>query len=255
MMLRERCTRLTSLCMAVAAVNLVFMPMALGQGMKVDRRGSTVRCEVTRKGLSLPLVVNGTAVNWVVDTGATVNLISDVEAAMLRLPLRESNSVVRGFSLQTTRTWVTTAPSVSIGQNQFRDVTILVVPAGELPLRSQPVGRQGIIGLPLLQALGALQWSYDGQCRTGDAISRTDAGSPTRMRIEGPRTFAEVRSDMGPLVFLLDTGNQATTQLWARFAREFKPLIREKGRKGAVKVNGIGGPSNHDVVFIPGLRI
>jgi hypothetical protein len=251
----ERCARSASQWIALLAACLLFAPIAWGQTVNVNRGASVVRCEVTPRGLSLPVVVNGTPVNWIADTGATVTIISDTEASLLRLPLRESSATVRGFSLQTTRAWQTVAPALSIGQNHFRDVTILVVPARELPLTSQPAGRQGIIGLPLLRALGALQWSYDGQCRTGNAISRVDAGTPTRLRIDDRRVYAEVRSDMGPLVFLLDTGNQMKTQLWARFARDFRSLVKEKGRKGAVDINGIGGRSNHDVVFIPGLRI
>jgi hypothetical protein len=51
----------------------------------------------------------------------------------------------------------------------------------------------------------------------------------------------------------LDTGNQAGTQLWARFARDFAPLVEKRGRKGTARLTQIGGANDHDVIIIANL--
>jgi hypothetical protein len=57
------------------------------------------------------------------------------------------------------------------------------------------------------------------------------------------------------LEFVLDTGNQAGTQLWERFGRDFQRAVTEQGAKGTVRVTQIGGATDRDVVTIPDLRL
>src|SRR3990170_9094770 len=54
-----------------------------GANMRTRRAPASFTCEVTDTGVLLPLTVNGTSVNWLIDTGANVSMISDAEAARL----------------------------------------------------------------------------------------------------------------------------------------------------------------------------
>jgi hypothetical protein len=50
---------------------------------------------------------------------------------------------------------------------------------------------------------------------------------------------------------VLDTGNQAGTQLWERFAADFAPLVNERGVKGTARVTQVGGSFERAVVRVP----
>ena len=52
------------------------------------------------------------------------------------------------------------------------------------------------------------------------------------------------------LEFLLDTGNQAGTQLWERFGKDFESLVKERGQ-----VTQIGGATDRDIIVIPGMQL
>jgi hypothetical protein len=60
-----------------------------GPNMRVRRGSATFRCDVGN-GVLLPLTVNGTRVNWLIDTGANVTMISDAEATRLGLVILDS---------------------------------------------------------------------------------------------------------------------------------------------------------------------
>jgi hypothetical protein len=57
-----------------------------------------------------------------------------------------------------------------------------------------------------------------------------------------------------PLEFVLDTGNQAGTQLWERFARDFPGMVSQ-GSKTTKQVRQIGGASEREIVVMPELRL
>jgi hypothetical protein len=60
-----------------------------------------------------------------------------------------------------------------------------------------------------------------------------------------------VEAEGKTLEFLLDTGNQAGTQLWERFGKDFEAVVKERGRPGSVRVTQFGGASERAVVIIP----
>ena len=66
-----------------------------------------------------------------------------------------------------------------------------------------------------------------------------------------------VRTTMNgkPLDFVLDTGNQAGTQLWGRFKADFPELLAADGViTSQTTVNQVGGASDHPTLEIPQLK-
>jgi hypothetical protein len=223
--------------------------------MRIRGASASFPCQVTDTGVLLPLTVNGTSVHWLVDTGANFSMISDAEAARLGLVLRESDGRAADLAGGSTAVRIAIAPRVVIGGTQFEDVTFLVMSAGQMPWKELPPGRQGIVGLPLVIALDALQWTRAGMCHTGsDGVNDTVPGPPN-LRFERLQVITNVELDGKPAEFVLDTGNQAGTQLWERFAKDFEPLVQERGRKGTVRLTQVGGATDRDVVVVPGLRL
>jgi hypothetical protein len=85
-----------------------------------------------------------------------------------------------------------------------------------------------------------------------------DASSlPTlpNLRYDGLHIVTKVDVNGKTLEFLLDTGNQAGTQLWERFGKDFDSLVKERGRKGSARVTQMGGATDRDIIVIPGLQL
>lgn len=93
-------------------------------------------------------------------------------------------------------------------------------------------------------------------CYTGSAaVTRSSISRPANLRYDRSNVITEAEFAGGTLEFLLDTGNQAGTQLWERFGQDFEPLVKERGRKGSVRVTQIGGATDRDIILIPGIRL
>lgn len=61
-----------------------------GPNMRVRRGSASLSCQVSETGVLMPMTVNGKHVDWLVDTGANLTLISDAEATRLGLVIRDS---------------------------------------------------------------------------------------------------------------------------------------------------------------------
>ena len=228
-----------------------------GPNMSIRPASATFSCGVDATGVYLPLTVNGKAVSWLLDTGANISVISDAEAARLGLGVRASAGRFADLAGGTTAARTAIAHRVVIGRTLLREVSLLVTPADQMPWKEVAPGRQGIIGLPLAIALDAVQWNRDGLCRTGSAVLDRRAAPDVshRLRYDRLQVVTTVVFEGKPLEFVLDSGNQAGTQLWERFGHDFQRVVTEQGAKGTVRVTQIGGATDRDVVTIPDMRL
>ncbi|HET9833717.1 MAG TPA: pepsin/retropepsin-like aspartic protease family protein [Vicinamibacterales bacterium] len=222
--------------------------------MRVRHASGDFRCDVTDTGVSLPLTVNGARVQWLSDTGANVTMISDAEAARLGLMIRDSEGRAADLAGGSTGIRTAIAEQVVIGRTRLENVLFLVMPAQQMPWKELAAGRQGILGLPVMVALDALDWKRGGMCRTGliDDLSRR---RPANLRYDGLQVITTVTFGGRELEFVLDTGNQSGTQLWERFGKDFEPLVKERGRPGSARVTQIGGSTDRPVTVIPDVRL
>jgi hypothetical protein len=143
---------------------------------------------VTDAGVLLPLTVNGTRVNWLVDTGANVTMTSDAEAARLGLVIRDSEGRAADLAGGSTGVRTAIARRIVIGRTQLEHVPFLVTPADQMPWKDWPPGKQGILGLPLAIALDALRWTRTGMCYTG-SIAVNAASAATLPNLTSLRSF------------------------------------------------------------------
>jgi hypothetical protein len=183
-------------------------------------------------------------------------MVSDAEATRLGLVIRDSDGRAADHAGGSTGVRIAIARRVVIGRTQLQGVPFLVMPADQMPWKELPPGKQGILGLPLAIALDALRWTKTGMCYTGSAaVNRSSISRPANLRYDRSNVITGAEFDGGTLEFLLDTGNQAGTQLWERFGKDFEPFVKERGRKGSVRVTQIGGATDRDVILIPGIRL
>jgi predicted aspartyl protease len=224
--------------------------------MRVRPGASSFACTVTDTGVRLPVIVNDRRVDWLVDTGANVSIISDAEARRLGFEVRESAGRAGDSAGGSIDVRLAIASQVLIGSTRFEDVAFLVTSSDRMPWLELPAGRQGILGLPLLIALDRLRWTGAGLCHTGSAAgSKPQVTGGPNLRYNRLHVIGTVELEGRTTEFVLDTGNQAGTQLWERFARDFESMVKDRGRKDTARVTQMGGTSVHEVVTIPKVQL
>jgi hypothetical protein len=229
---------------------------ASGPNMRIRRASASFACEVSDTGVLLPLTVNGRRVQWLVDTGANVTMVSDAEAARLGLVIRDSASRAADLAGGSTGVRTAIAQRIIIGRTQVEDVPFLVMPADQMPWKERPPGKQGILGLPVAIALEAIRWTRTGMCHTGfPATQRSSSPTPANLSYQRLHVTTNVEFEGKTLEFILDTGNQAGTQLWDHFGNDFELLVKGRGRKGNARVTQIGGATDHEIIVIPDMRL
>jgi hypothetical protein len=216
-------------------------------------RGRSFRCEVAAQGVVLPTIVNGKAVNWLLDTAFSHPAMSESEARMLGISVSGASAAAGDFASGTAQVRTAVADRMAIGDAELRNVPVLVFPDTQPPFNEYAPGKQGAIGLPVALALQAMRWTKDGDCQVGPPAIRTDLFDGN-LAFDGETPVIRVQYSGRALDFVLDTGNQGGTQLWQRFAQDFPDVVRA-GRQSTRTVHQIGGSTEQPVVVIPELRL
>jgi hypothetical protein len=222
-----------------------FRVFALAGDIRVVRlKSSTVDCKD-----GLPIVINGKPVSYGFDTGGAQSVMGESDATMLGLALqhvgtkaRESSGTpIPGFD-------VAIAKDLVIGGLHLRNVPFIVLDDTKEPFVHVPVGRRGLIGLPVLMAMQAVSWQpAAGRCEFGPHVR--DAGPGLRnLLFEGSTPVVQASVDGKPLTFALDTGAK-DTDLNPGFAKALPDLV-QAGKKETRPIIGYGGTNNYDSVLL-----
>jgi clan AA aspartic protease (TIGR02281 family) len=192
---------------------------------------------------TIPVSVDGKVDEYVFDTGAWTSVMTEQRAARLGLKIDDTRRLIAGSSGQSASFRTAIAKEVEIGGTRFRNVSFAVI-EGTGPLADVDAG---IVGMPILLALGAIRWSPDGT---------VEIGSPApRVRDDANLVFNENRLLLRMRVFgrdvltTLDTGAN-TTDLNANFATTF-PQAVQGAKKGTTEITGVGGTQTFDSLEIP----
>jgi hypothetical protein len=201
----------------------------------------------------LPVVVNGKSVEWLFDSGFSHSAMSESEARMLGIVVRGADATAGDFAGGAAAMRTAVAERVAIGDAELRHVPVLVFPDAQPPWNEQPPGKRGTVGLPVAVALQAIRWTSDGACQVG-AHSMPTAKADVNLAFDGDAVVTRAQFSGKPLELVLDTGNQAGTQLWEGFARDF-PDVVSQGSRSTKLVQQIGGSVNRQIVVIPEIRL
>ena len=212
-------------------------------------RGGPFTCSVGRDGVYLPAVVNGKPVEWLFDSAFTHSALSESEARMLGISVHVGAATAEDFAGGTASMRTGMAARIAIGDAELRNVPVLVFPDSQPPWNQYAPGRRGTIGLPVILALQSIQWTAEQTCRVGFHSTRS-ARPDFNLAFDGAAPVARVNALGKPIELVLDTGNQAGTQLWERFARDF-PDVAAQGRKSTKRLSQIGGSAEHQIVVVP----
>ena len=183
--------------------------------------------------LTLPISVDGKTDEFIFDTGAWQSALTEREAKKLGMTIRDDGRTLTDLSGTKTSFRTAVAKEVALGAMRFRDVSFAVItPGGAL------AGAEfGIIGLPIILAMGGIDWSNDGGAEFGGAL-RTTTREPNLV-FTGGRLTVGVTVLGKDVLLAFDTGANGTN-LNANFADAF-PEATAQGKKGTSELNGIGG--------------
>jgi clan AA aspartic protease (TIGR02281 family) len=234
----------------------VFVGFSRYPDQSFGRRHSTTARggAISKEGLTIPVFVHGKALNWGIDTGANISVISEAEARMLGLSVGDEQIKFGDSNGGSAAMRTTVVDRLSIGEIEIRNVPFMVIPDSQPPMNDLPPGKRAILGFTFLSALKAIRWTSDGVFEIG-FLSGPNENRQTNLWFDGLTPVTRVRFQNRDLDFVFDTGNGAGTQLWSRFSEDYASLLKEHGTKSTRKVTQMGGSQEREIVSLPELQL
>jgi len=201
---------------------------------------------------NVPVEVNGREAEWTFDTGANLSTIVESEAARLGLSTRESNTYVTGSTGKKTSLRLAVAREFRLGGAHLGNVVFLVLPDAALYVVSEKYQIRGILGLPVIRALGTVGISSSGAVRIG-AQEGSEGGAPN-LFFDDLDVVAAVYHSGHQLQMFLDTGANAT-EIYPSFRSAFVRDELGKLRSRHEKTAGAGGMISRKTDVVSTLRL
>jgi predicted aspartyl protease len=214
----------------------------------VENRGSgLIRLDPSRR---VPLRIGSEHRSYLIDTGANLSVLMRSEAKALGLRIRDAGVEVGTSTDVKIAADVAVADGLAIGRLQFRHVVFLVLPDEHL---SFPGGFRipGLIGFPVIEALGMVRFRADG------ALEISPSSSPTALRnlvLDELVPLTRVRYGEDFLVCRLDTGASETV-FYERFYRRYRSRVEETGARSSHLTTGAGGVRVIPAFTVPRIAI
>jgi hypothetical protein len=214
-----------------------------------------VQIEAKRSALGswdVPVEVNGRRGEWIFDTGANQSTLSESEAARMGLSIRDASVYVKGSTDKKNSLRLAVAPELRFGSARLTNILFLVLSDEALYISPLKYQIRGILGLPVLRALGTVGISAEGTVR----IETKAAGEPREPNVffDGLSPIVETRHAGRRLAMLLDTGANKSTaypSLRAALTRdELSGLKMKQDTSG-----GAGGIAQRTINLIPALGL
>jgi hypothetical protein len=195
-----------------------------------------------------PVLIDGKPATYLLDTGAWLSVMTSAEAKRLGLTIRTGSGRLSDASGQGVSIRTAVAREVVLGSTVFHDVSFAILPDVE-PWVSMSPGRGGIIGIPILLHLGCIRWTRGGNWEIGCTTAATGPDTANMVFYENRLLVAASAWDRREFM-TLDTGAE-TTDLNARFARQFTGQMQRMGVKDTTRMSGVGGSSVLESVTLP----
>lgn len=227
----------------------------LGKGpeQSVSRRGfSRVPWDREDKGFGVPLSINGRSAIYAFDTGAELSVLSESEAKRLGLTVRDSGAKVGNVAGGQIAFRTAVADELAIGEFRLKHVAFLVLRDDQAPFDSLTAGRRGLIGLPVILALGTLRWEATGAFEIG--FPTAEETTQANVCFDGGAPATEVEFEGHKLTFFLDTGAEET-RLYPPFANGFASFVTRSGKRESMQITGVGQARNVDSFVLPELQL
>lgn len=213
---------------------------------------SVLRYEMVEGSMFIATTANGLRVNFMIDSGATISMMTQSMARRLALAVQTvppEGARVYGATGVETAFRITTVAQLDIGECRLSNVAFIV-------LEDEPFGfpptYAGVLGLPVLIALQTLSWNRTGEFHIASPRQARDIRM-ANICFDGPEPLINVAFRRQKLPLVLDTGNSATIfgpALVARF-----PALFNSQAKSTVFVSGVSGSAEIASLCFPEIAL
>ncbi len=222
--------------------------------MSVAARGlSRLRYTSQDDKLTVPLLVNGKAARFAMDTGAALSVIGESAARALAMDLRDDRFAMTDAGGQRLPCRAALAAELAVGRFQLRNVAFCALPDNQPGFAGIPEMERGLIGLPVLLAFGAIRWTADGVLEIGIPPAKRDLAQ-SNLCMDGGTPVLEAAFGSGTLRLGLDTGNPATF-LFPEFGADFPDTLKTAAAAEEHELQGLGESVTVEIRTLPRLDL
>jgi predicted aspartyl protease len=195
--------------------------------------------------LTLPISIDGKRGDFLFDTGAFQSAVTEREARRLGMTIQNDPRTLVDVAGTRTAFRTAVAKEVTLGSMTFRNVSFAVLTPGGVFADAEV----GIIGLPVILAMGGIDWSNSGTAEFGGTLP----GSSEKPNLVFDRSRLVLRAEVlgKEVLAAFDTGANGT-DLNANFADLFPDAVAA-GKKGSSDITGVGGTQTFASVELPEL--
>ena len=207
------------------------------------------------------LIVNGIKGPWLLDTGANHSVVSASFAKLLGLqPLLGETREQGGTNSIENRIRVGVLPVLNVGGATLHNVVLEIMgdEGLRIPLFDSQTGAQNgqyqiqaILGFPVLQALGKVTFTRDGEFQAGSIVRQKPPVARIFMNRLAP--LIECGVDGRKVLFSFDSGASGTA-LSDRFFRDFSSQSQNLKKADSLSA-GAGGATRREVYILPEITL
>ena len=203
------------------------------------------------KLLNFPVEVGGTRMDFVFDTGANLSTITASTASKLRLKIIEAAVSVGSSSDIKVNSKLGVATELKLGNITLRNVVFLVLDDKSLFFPQVNYQINGIIGFPIIEAIGSVTIARDDVLTTG--YGQPSASEPN-MALEELKPLVQATVGGEKMIFLLDSGAITSTFYPAFFKAREKEIVKTATRR-KIHLGGAGGSKEVQAYFVKNLEM
>lgn len=211
----------------------------------VHRRGSAIR---RGRDSHVPVHMGDSLREYVLDASASISVVTRSEAEVLGLLVSAADVLVATSTGTVVEADVTIAPRVKLGGVELANVAFLVVPDEVLEV-GPGFSVQGVLGFPIVDALGEMEFRRDGVLRIPEAVperkirnlAMDDLRPLVQVQVLGQTAVCELDADVSQSV------------LYLPFVERVRSRIGAEARMDTIRTGGAVGESRvrayilHDV--------
>ncbi|SUS03318.1 conserved exported hypothetical protein [uncultured Defluviicoccus sp.] len=200
------------------------------------------------------VAINGQTLETIIDTGSSINTISEGNARRLGLRILPGKVSIGTATSARASGGLAIADTVTFAGAEFRNVAFLVLPDSALTFANGAYVVHAIVGMPILLELGRIEYRTDGDRETL-SYSRTRArpGVESNLMVEGyePYTFVKIEGSEQTLRLFIDNG-AVTSHLNQRFVADFPAIVADAQRQKVTRT-GAAGSETQEALKLPSL--
>lgn len=199
----------------------------------VDRAASRIHRLANGR---IPVQVGDSLRGYVLDTGANLSTMMRSEAESLGLTIRNTGMKVGTSTGTMVAADVAVAPRLRLGETTLESVVFLVVP-DEVLTFGPDFRIPGIIGFPVIDALGELRYARGGTVEIPDRVPERDVNN---LAMDYLTPLVRIRVLQRDAVCELDTGANRTS-LHLPFVERYRAEVEAAGSIDTFRTAGVGG--------------